>query len=79
MFWFLLSHLCDKGVFGLILMSFFPFQLKGRAIEVGGGTFERIPSADLRLPRDSDPDVVIQVKDLKMILGLLVFVSIIFH
>ncbi|VVA96728.1 unnamed protein product [Arabis nemorensis] len=33
----------------------------GRAIEVGGGTFERIPSADLRLPRDSDPDVVIQI------------------
>lgn len=52
------------GVFVLILMSFFSFQLKGRAIEVGRGTLERIPSADLRRPRGSDPDVVIQVKDL---------------
>ncbi|KAG7576308.1 Pre-mRNA polyadenylation factor Fip1 domain [Arabidopsis thaliana x Arabidopsis arenosa] len=33
----------------------------GRAIEVGGGTLERIPSADLRRPRDSDPGVVIQI------------------
>lgn len=39
------------------------YQLKGRAIEVGGGTLERIPSADLRCPRDLDPDVVIQVID----------------
>lgn len=63
MFWFLLSYPCGKGVFGLILMSYFLFQLKGRAIEVEGGTLERIPSADLRRPRDSDPDVVIQVRD----------------
>uniref|UniRef100_A0A1J3IVD9 FIP1[III]-like protein n=1 Tax=Noccaea caerulescens TaxID=107243 RepID=A0A1J3IVD9_NOCCA len=33
----------------------------GRAIEVKGGTLERIPSVELRLPRDSDPDVVIQI------------------
>jgi hypothetical protein len=33
----------------------------GRAIEVRGGTLERIPSADLRRPRDPDPGVVIQI------------------
>ncbi|CAA7062127.1 unnamed protein product [Microthlaspi erraticum] len=33
----------------------------GKAIEVRGGTPERIPSVELRLPRDSDPDVVIQI------------------
>ncbi|CAN8269940.1 unnamed protein product [Cochlearia groenlandica] len=33
----------------------------GRAIEVKSETRERMPSADSRLPRDSDPDVVIQV------------------
>ncbi|EOA29793.1 hypothetical protein CARUB_v10012888mg [Capsella rubella] len=33
----------------------------GRAIEVGGGTLERIPSVDMRRPRESDPDVVIQI------------------
>ncbi|KAL0699379.1 hypothetical protein Bca4012_055501 [Brassica carinata] len=35
--------------------------LKGRAIEVEGGTFGRTPSVDLRYPRDLDPDVVIQI------------------
>ncbi|KAL1211872.1 FIP1[III]-like protein [Cardamine amara subsp. amara] len=33
----------------------------GRAIEVQGGTLERIPSVDLRPPRVLDPDVVIQI------------------
>jgi len=44
-------------------MNYLPIQLKGRAIEVRGGTLERIPSADLRRPRDPDPGVVIQVRD----------------
>nr|VDC92774.1 unnamed protein product [Brassica oleracea] len=35
--------------------------VKGRAIEVEGGTLERTPSVDLRIPRELDPDVVIQV------------------
>lgn len=48
---------------GWNLMSYFPISLKGRAIEVGGGTLERIPSVDMRRPRESDPDVVIQVRD----------------
>ncbi|KAF8093270.1 hypothetical protein N665_0385s0018 [Sinapis alba] len=35
--------------------------VKGRAIEVEGGTLGRTPSVDLRYPRDLDPDVVIQI------------------
>ncbi|CAF2126520.1 unnamed protein product [Brassica napus] len=35
--------------------------LKGRAIEVEGGTLGRTPSMDLRYPRELDPDVVIQI------------------
>ncbi|XP_010486182.1 PREDICTED: FIP1[III]-like protein [Camelina sativa] len=57
---------------GMDISDFFNFGLNeqswkdyckplGRAIEVGGGTLERIPSVDLRRRRDSDPDVVIQI------------------
>ncbi|KAF7049232.1 hypothetical protein CFC21_057801 [Triticum aestivum] len=34
---------------------------KGRAIDVQGGLFERLPSADMWRPRERDSDVVIQV------------------